>query len=601
MIYVSIRLPIATIASKKAVFYRIADRVMVTGIVPNLDEAIKILGKLEETLDFPVSTASRDSFLAAVTNKDNLDWGLSGSTRGAKNWIFYLETSCMYVGNDLASEDLIGNHRNQRFSIHQDFLHSWEVLNLQTKRIERSQRTITIQPVPTGHHPDENPLTIAVMSSLCDSSRQSPGDVVLTTLLYLDTIMLKAGLENYCRDIHASWFRTFVKTKSTEGPVDSRKTGAKEPRKVSTSRPAETPPDLEPPHAVDPRDTLRLTVKAGPMSERIMDLVSQALTNDSRGVVSNLDMMGYLMRCSAGGSANNKVTDIKPAECHPWGVVFAARETGLTHLMGLLLTALKIPEDHIIMVGWGNRPDAKSTRLKHQRDLRVMFMVDSSSVLSHILAAFRSAKQWVEQFHLNDASAILGKTGILPRISNSFVHGTAVGPPVRICNANEHTEYNLSPSTVWDMLDVVATRTVKDLLPQTGQGMLSKSELRAQRTQRDAADADRPDGGEDEFETIVPHRHLQQLRASVNHIAATFPAARGSHLMLEVLGPLMAPASLDEVRLMLLRIIPLHPRATQQLLYDMDQVCNATIEAAGGAAVNAAEEDMEDGEIREPR
>jgi hypothetical protein len=71
--------------------------------------------------------------------------------------------------------------------------------------------------------------------------------------------------------------------------------------------------------------------------------------------------------------------------------------------------------------------------------------------------------------------------------------------------------------------------------------------------------------------------------------------------MLEVLGPLMAPASLDEVRLMLLRIIPLHPRATQQLLYDMDQVCNATIEAAGGAAVNTAEEDMEDGEIREPR
>jgi hypothetical protein len=84
-------------------------------------------------------------------------------------------------------------------------------------------------------------------------------------------------------------------------------------------------------------------------------------------------------------------------------------------------------------------------------------MVDSSSVLSHILQAFRLAKQWNEQFHLNDASAILGKTGIPPRMSNSFVHGHTVAPSAKICNANEYIPYDLSPSTAWDLLNVVPT------------------------------------------------------------------------------------------------------------------------------------------------
>jgi hypothetical protein len=184
-----------------------------------------------------------------------------------------------------------------------------------------------------------------------------------------------------------------------------------------------------------------------------------------------------------------------------------------------------------------------------------MFMVDSSSVLLHILQAALGARQWDEHFHLNNASAILGKTGISPRMSGSFAHGTAVGPSARSCNVNEHIPYDLVLPTAWDMLNVVAIRTVKDPLPQNGQSMLSRAELRAQCTQRDAADADRREGGDDEPDATVPHLHLQQLRSSVLYITNNFPEARGSPQVLEALSPLIAAGSLEEVRLMFLSII----------------------------------------------
>jgi hypothetical protein len=63
--------------------------------------------------------------------------------------------------------------------------------------------------------------------------------------------------------------------------------------------------------------------------------------------------------------------------------------------------------------------------------------------------------------------------------------------------------------------------------------------------------------------------------------------------VLEVLSPLIAAGSLEEVRLMLLSIIPHHPRAVQQMLHDLNQLCPVTAEAA-----NAAAEEMEEGEIR---
>jgi hypothetical protein len=106
---------------------------------------------------------------------------------------------------------------------------------------------------------------------------------------------------------------------------------------------------------------------------------------------------------------------------------------------------------------------------------------------------------------------------------------------------------------------------------------------------------------EDETDEIVPPRHLQQLRASVNHIANNFPAAIRSPPVLAVLSPLIATGSLEEARLMLLRIISYHPRPIQQLLHDMNQLCTATVEAAVVEAANVADVDMEDGEIRENR
>jgi hypothetical protein len=381
----------------------------VLSITPTMVFAVALLARLA-TAEFQITTRSIDEFLAAVGNRDIIDWGRAGSTANSKIWVFELVRPVPFVVNEQYAETTFTNYGDTVFyAFHLDFFVTLETRE-QGLKVTR-EKAVTVQPIGENFSEKEGQLC-ARLIRIDDNGRQSPSDLIAAAKGAILAALIGTDLGAHSDQVDIRWSKVYEsKTEAAllkEAARRDKKAAVAAKCKGGKGKPKD-PPDVRDIFDVVASQVVLISLAAdGLQREQLQRAINQALSGSIRGsrLGNELKFSGYSCIAQTSDSLGRALHH-DPLPCLPYAVLAETQDSSLMHLLSFARNGCNIPMVDIEGVVYTTRPNDAKHRRKNNPGHFPMIIFKNRIVLAHFMAVYQQSKAWKGQFLKSPMSCVL--------------------------------------------------------------------------------------------------------------------------------------------------------------------------------------------------